>query len=149
MHGPVLKFVDTVCKTVVISLVSLHFTQKKFQDVQLELLQDHIKFHPDKIKSVERIWSQEVLLSADLVTPRQGQGQWKWYNMVEVIGVHKHGRYEQICVEQFACNVQCFLPQKMPAWTAVQPNTNYYIDLYLYDTFIWIKNRIYQTKVKL
>ena len=26
----------------------------------------------------------------DLVTPRRGQGLWKWYNMVEINGAYKH-----------------------------------------------------------
>ena len=39
--------------------------------------------------------NQQVLLSADFETPRQGQGKWKQYKMVKVIGVYKHGRYER------------------------------------------------------
>ena len=33
-----------------------------------------------------------VLLFADLVAPRQVQGQWKWHKMVEVNGAYKHGK---------------------------------------------------------
>ena len=47
------------------------------------------------IEMCARKWSQEVFLSADLVTPRTGQSQWKWYKMVEVNGACKHGRYEK------------------------------------------------------
>ena len=50
--------------------------------------------HPASSSSSK--WSQKVLLHADLVTPRQGQGQWKWYQMVEVNGAYKHGRYEKV-----------------------------------------------------
>ena len=44
-----------------------------------------------------------VLLSTDL---RQGQGQWRWYEMIEVNGAYKHGRYEKNMVEKIARNVQ-------------------------------------------
>ena len=50
--------------------------------------------------------SEEVLLCDDLVIPNQGQGQWKWYKMVEVKGTYKYGRYEKKMVDKFACNVQ-------------------------------------------
>ena len=46
------KLFDAVSKTAVISLVSLALTQKSYQDVQNELLQNHNKFHPDQLKSV-------------------------------------------------------------------------------------------------
>ena len=39
---------------------------------------------------------QEVLLCTDLVTPRQSQGQWNWYQMVQVIGAYKRGGYGKI-----------------------------------------------------
>ena len=47
-------------------------------------------------KKCARKWSQYVLLCADLVTPKQGQGQQKWYKIVEVNGPYMHGRNEQI-----------------------------------------------------
>ena len=37
----------------VISLLSLNLTQKQYRDVQLELLEHHVKFHPDQMKSVK------------------------------------------------------------------------------------------------
>ena len=46
-----LKFFDAVCKTAVISSVTLSFTPKKCWDVQHELPQHHIKFHPDQLIS--------------------------------------------------------------------------------------------------
>ena len=36
----------------------------------------------------ERKWNQADLPYADLVTPRQGQGQWKWYETAEVNGAY-------------------------------------------------------------
>ena len=42
------KFLDAVCKTAVISLVSVTLTKKKSQDLQLELLHHYIKFHPNQ-----------------------------------------------------------------------------------------------------
>ena len=48
MHANV-NFLDTVNKT---ALVSINLSQKQSQDVQLELLNNHIKFHLDQIKSV-------------------------------------------------------------------------------------------------
>ena len=43
---------DAVSKTAVIPRVSRNFSQKLSQHVQIELLQHHIKFHPDQMKSV-------------------------------------------------------------------------------------------------
>ena len=98
-----LMFFDAVCKTAVISLL----TQKKYQDVQLELFHHQHKFHPDQVKSVWKKLSQQVLLCADLVTPRQGQGQWKQNTMVEVNGTNKHaGILWTNLVEHFVNNVQ-------------------------------------------
>ena len=37
---------------------------------------------------------QRGLLQDDVVTC-QGQGQWKWYKMIEVNGSYTHGRYEK------------------------------------------------------
>ena len=68
---PSLNFFAAVNKTLAISLVSLNLTQKqyttittttttinpterrKYQDVQVELLQQQIKFHPDQLKSAQ------------------------------------------------------------------------------------------------
>ena len=73
---PTLKaFLVAVCKTGVISLVSITLTHNLSQGVYLKLFHHHIKFHPDQMKVREKI-SQQVLLCADLVTPRLGQGQW-------------------------------------------------------------------------
>ena len=41
-------------------------------------------------------WCQQVLLSTDIVTPNYSNSHWKWYKMVEVNGVYKHGRYKQL-----------------------------------------------------
>ena len=49
---PMLEGLDTISKTAVISLVSLNLTWKQYQDIQFELLQHHINFHPDHLKHV-------------------------------------------------------------------------------------------------
>ena len=46
-------FLDAVSKTAAISFVYLNVTQKKYQNIQLDLLQLHTKFHPDQLKSVQ------------------------------------------------------------------------------------------------
>ena len=33
------------------------------------------------------------------MTPSQSQGQWKWYKMVEVNDIYKHGKYENIWLD--------------------------------------------------
>ena len=58
------------------------------------------------MKSVEEKWSQKVLLCADLVTPRQRQGQWKWYKKVDVNGAYRYSRHDKFGLrEEYACNV--------------------------------------------
>ena len=41
-------------------------------------------------KEAKRFW-----FPLTLWPPRKGQGQWKWYKMVEVSGAYKNGRYEK------------------------------------------------------
>ena len=62
-----------------------------------------------------RKWSQKILLYADFVTPRQGQGQWKWYKTVEINGAYKHGRHKENLFEKSVCNFQplMFFSHKM------------------------------------
>ena len=48
---PTLNFLDPVCKTAVISVVSRNLTQQWYQDVQLTLLQQYVTFQPDQLKS--------------------------------------------------------------------------------------------------
>ena len=50
-YMPTLNFL-TVSETEVICLASLTLTQQYYQDVQLEVLPHHLKFHPDQMKSV-------------------------------------------------------------------------------------------------
>ena len=52
-HGEY-KFFDKVCKTAIISLDPINFSQKS-QDVQLKLLHHQIKFHPIQLKSMQEI----------------------------------------------------------------------------------------------
>ena len=52
MHVKLNFVFDAVSKTAVISLVSFNFTIKQYHNVQLELLQQHIKLHPDQFKSM-------------------------------------------------------------------------------------------------
>ena len=91
---PTLKFSDTVSKTAVISLDSLNLALKWYQDVKLELL-EHL---PSSLVMSwkARKWSQQALLCAEPETPRQGQGHWQWYKMVEVNGAYEFGRCEEI-----------------------------------------------------
>ena len=58
------------------------------------------------MKSEQKNGSQLVLLYAGLVTPRQGQGQWKWFKMVEINKSTTMVDMKKM-VEQFAFNVQC------------------------------------------
>ena len=51
MHANV-KLFEAVSKTAVISLLSLNLTQNLYWDVQFDLLQHHIKLHPDLLKNV-------------------------------------------------------------------------------------------------
>ena len=46
-----MKSFDTVSRIAVISLESINVTQKYYQNVQLEYLWHHIKFHPDELNS--------------------------------------------------------------------------------------------------
>ena len=72
------------------------------------------------------------MLCADSVTPRQGQGQWKWYKMLEVNGAYKHDRYEKIWLRILSvmANIKVFVTQDgQPAsWLNATHNT------YPYDT---------------
>ena len=112
-----LKLFDVVSQTTVTPLISLNLTQKYHRDLQPELHQHRIKFHPDQLKGVQkneakmlsfaltlwpqckvrraRKWSQNAFLCVDLVIPMQGQGQWKWSEMLKVNGAYKHERYEK------------------------------------------------------
>ena len=49
---PKFKMFNEVCKTAVISLLSIQHTQNLPQDGQLELPHHPIKFHADQMKSV-------------------------------------------------------------------------------------------------
>ena len=81
----------------------------------------HISFW--SAEKCRRKLSQKILLCTDLVTPRQGQGQWKWYKMVEVNGAYKQGRYENIWLNRLrvGSNVKVFdtqdgWPAKHESW---------------------------------
>ena len=80
-------------KTAVISLVSLNVTQKVLGcSTYIALLPYPILSWSDE--KCARKWSQELLLCADFVIPRQGQGLWQWYKMVEVNGTYMNERSE-------------------------------------------------------
>ena len=49
---PKLKYFGAVSKTTDISFISLNVSQKQYQGVQLDLIQHHIKFHTDQLKTV-------------------------------------------------------------------------------------------------
>ena len=54
---------------------------KQSQDVQLELLQHHIKYHPDQMICGGE--NEANMFYFDLVTPRQSQGTQKWHKLVK------------------------------------------------------------------
>ena len=85
-------FSKAVNMTAVISFKLINLTQK-YQDLQLEKLQRHMKFDPDQLISAGEM--NQILLSADPVTPNRGKGHWKSYKMLEVNGAYNHGRYEK------------------------------------------------------
>ena len=68
-----------------------------------------------------RKWNQQVLLRADLMTPRQGQGPWKWYKMVEVNDDYTHGIYENTWLNSLhvMSNIKVFAMQG--GWPAASP----------------------------
>ena len=88
-------FFDAVSKTAAISLALVIFYSKPSQDVQLELLHHNISFNPDQVKSAEKM-KTIGLSSCWPCDPRQGQGQRKWYKMVEVNDAHTHGTYDKL-----------------------------------------------------
>ena len=59
------------------------------------LLLHHIKFQSHLVEKCARQYNQEVLFCADLVTPNQGEGHLKWYEIVKVDGACKQGRIEK------------------------------------------------------
>ena len=61
------KFFDIVSIAAVISLATSNL-QNQYQDVQLELLQHHINFHPDQLKRVREL-KPRGFACTDLVTP--------------------------------------------------------------------------------
>ena len=75
---PMFKFFDAVSKTAVIFLISLNLTQKQYQDVQLELLQHHISFHPNQLKSVQENEAKSLALCDSCI---------KWQNSMVLINM--------------------------------------------------------------
>ena len=82
----------------------LHLQQ--YQDVQLTLLQHHIKIYSDQEMSKNK--HKKVLVFADLVILNQCKGHSKWYNMTKVNDTYKHGRYENKLIKRFASDDQSF-----------------------------------------
>ena len=93
------------------SLVTVNLTQVLCHDVQLELLQHHIKFLPDQLKGVRENEGKGFCFALILWHPDKVTSQWKWYKMVEVNGAYKHGRYKKKkknnLIAKFACDDQC------------------------------------------
>ena len=54
--------------------------------------------------------------------PRQGEGQWKWYKMVEVNGAYKHGRYEIIWLNSLHGMSNIWVSAKQDGWQASWPD---------------------------
>ena len=78
------------------------------------------------MKSVQENEANGFCLCTDPVTLRQGQGQWKWYKMVDVDGAYKHGNNENIWLNSLRAmsNISlCHIRQP-----ASQMNMTHYID---------------------
>ena len=101
-------------------------TEKQYQCVQLELLQHHIIFNPDQLKSV---WEEQVLLSADRDhLPRSSSLKVVIICNKSMVPISRAGMKK--LVRRFAHNVQkvypwCkllkFLPHRTDRHTASQP----------------------------
>ena len=128
---PKLKLNDTVNKIEAISPEVKNFTQKQSLDGQFNLLHHHTKFHPIQLKTCVRKWSEQVLLYADLVTPKDTDSGILWLkptgpiskagmkNVVEKLVYHvQHWSF---------CNTRC-----IAGWPDRQrpDNTTDYRDLY-------------------
>ena len=89
-------------------------------------------FNTTSDEKYARKWSEQVLLHADLVTPSQGHGHGKWYQIVEVKGVYKHGRYEKNWLKSLhiMSNVKVFAIQD--SQLVGQTNMAHYIHTSIY-----------------
>ena len=126
MQANINDFMIQSVKQQFVPLFHLNLTQKKYQDVQLELFQHHIKIHTHHLKSVRK-WSGEVLLCVHLMAPSQGQDQWKWYKMEEVNCAYRHGRYKKNWLKSWCAmsNVKVFATQN--GWTNTTNSTDLYV----------------------
>ena len=102
---PMLRFFYAVCQTADISHISINLFKSNLPMLSLNcFITTSISSWWDE--KCARKWSQQVLLCAGIVTPRQDDSQWNWYKMVEVSDTCKHGRYEKKTKlgEQLVCN---------------------------------------------
>ena len=126
-------FWDALCKTKVISLVSLNLTLKLSQDFQLELLHHCIKFCPDQMKRVEENKANGFCFALTLWPPGRVRISKSGIKMVEVNGVSKHGRHEKMWWK-VACKCLTFVFA-----TQDGRRTNTTNDLYPYDIHMDLK----------
>ena len=71
-----------------------NLTQNWYQNIQLELLQHHVKFHPNDLKSVQENEANRLCLCWPC-DPSQGQVIETSIHIVEVNGVYRRGGYEK------------------------------------------------------
>ena len=77
------------------------------------------------------------MLCADLVTPSQSQGHWKWCKTVEVNGAYRHGMYKRNWLKSLPVKVNVKLFAKRDGWTASRMNATHYIDPYVTHMDPW------------
>ena len=67
---------------------------------------------------------------ADFVTPSQGQGQWNWYETVEVNRAYKYGKYEKFWSKNLSVmsNIKVLLARPLAGQTKLW-----------YGQWIWTK----------
>ena len=87
-------------------LQTLWFLSKLYQDVSHGLLQHHIKFHPDQLKSVQENEANGFCFALTLWPPAKADVTESGMKMVEVNSTDKHSKNEKNVVVQFVSNVQ-------------------------------------------
>ena len=99
-----------VSTTAVILLDSLHLL-RQYQDVQFELLQHHIKCHPDPLESVQEMKANRFCVLLTLRPPATVKVT-EGCKLITVNGAYRHGRYERIGLKRLhtLSNIKGFAP---------------------------------------
>ena len=130
-------FLDEVIKPAVIPLVLINLIQKCYQDVQLELLQNNIKFLPDEpnVLKCQKMKPAGFALHWLCDPQSRSRSHREWHKTVEVNDAYKHGRYGKKNVESLRVipNVKVVVMQDE------RMNKTDYIEIDM--LLIWIKNR--------